>query len=127
MSKKLELTAPAITPVPEDVRRPMWSVMIPVFNCANYLRQTLASVLAQDPGPERMQIEVVDDMSTKDDPEAVVREVGKGRVAFFRKPKNGGATANFNTWCISFMAMILCTPAFMENLKNLPGFTRGWP
>jgi len=99
MSKKLELTAPAITPVPEDVRRPMWSVMIPVFNCANYLRQTLASVLAQDPGPERMQIEVVDDMSTKDDPEAVVREVGKGRVAFFRKPKNGGATANFNT-CI---------------------------
>ena len=73
--------------------------MIPTFNCANYLRQTLESVLAQDPGPEQMQIEVVDDCSTKDDPEAVVKEVGKGRVAFYRKPKNEGAIPNFNT-CI---------------------------
>jgi glycosyltransferase involved in cell wall biosynthesis len=73
--------------------------MIPTFNCANYLRQTLESVLAQDPGPEQMQIEVVDDCSTKDDPEAVVKEVGKGRVNFYRKPKNEGAIPNFNT-CI---------------------------
>jgi len=91
--------APAIQPVPAGTKRPLWSVMIPTFNCANYLRQTLASVLAQAPGPEEMQIEVVDDCSTKDDPEAVVREVGQGRVAFHRKPKNGGATPNFNT-CI---------------------------
>jgi glycosyltransferase involved in cell wall biosynthesis len=46
-----------------------------------------------------MQIEVVDDCSTQDDPEEVVREVGNDRVEFFRKPKNEGATANFNT-CI---------------------------
>jgi glycosyltransferase involved in cell wall biosynthesis len=31
--------------------------MIPTFNSAKYLRETLGSVLAQDPGPERMQIE----------------------------------------------------------------------
>jgi glycosyltransferase involved in cell wall biosynthesis len=73
--------------------------MIPAFNCAKYLRQTLESVLAQDPGAEQMQIEVVDDVSTKDDPEAVVREVGRGRVAFHRKPQNEGAIRNFNT-CI---------------------------
>jgi glycosyltransferase involved in cell wall biosynthesis len=73
--------------------------MIPTFNCASYLRQTLESVLTQDRGPEQMQIEVVDDCSTKDDPEAVVRRIGQGRVAFFRKPKNEGAIANFNT-CI---------------------------
>lgn len=91
--------APRIEPVQEEVHRPLWSVMIPTFNCAKYLRQTLESVLAQDPGPEQMQIEVIDDCSTKDDPEAVVREVGQGRVQFFRKPKNGGAIANFNT-CI---------------------------
>jgi glycosyltransferase involved in cell wall biosynthesis len=71
--------------------------MIPTYNCATYLRQTLESVLAQDPGPDRMQIEVVDDVSTKDDPEAVVRELGKGRVQFYRHPRNVGATANFNT------------------------------
>ena len=53
-------TVPRIAPVPAGVRRPRWSVMIPTFNCAKYLRETLGSVLAQDPGPERMQIEVVD-------------------------------------------------------------------
>ncbi len=65
--------------------------MIPTFNCAKYLRQTLESVLRQDPGPEEMQIEVIDDCSAQDDPEAIVREIGKGRVAFYRKPKNEGA------------------------------------
>jgi glycosyltransferase involved in cell wall biosynthesis len=94
-----DLTPPPIAPVPAGVPRPRWSVMIPTFNCANYLRLTLQSVLAQAPGPDQMQIEVVDDCSTKDDPEAVVREVGQGRVQFYRKPQNGGAIANFNT-CI---------------------------
>jgi GT2 family glycosyltransferase len=82
LSQKVEY--PQITPVPEGVHRPFWSVMIPTYNCANYLAQTLESVLAQDPGPERMQIEVIDDCSTKDDPEAVVREIGKGRVSFLQ-------------------------------------------
>jgi GT2 family glycosyltransferase len=46
-----------------------------------------------------MQIEVIDDVSTKDDPLAVVQELGGGRVSFFRNPVNQGATATFNT-CI---------------------------
>jgi len=92
-------TPPPVAPVPAGTPRPLWSVMIPTFNCAKYLRLTLQSVLAQAPDPEQMQIEVVDDCSTKDDPEAVVREVGQGRVAFHRKPKNAGAIPNFNT-CI---------------------------
>lgn len=71
--------------------------MIPTYNCAAYLRVTLQSVLIQDPGPGRMQIEVVDDHSTRDDPEAVVRDVGQGRVGFFRQPYNYGHVANFNT------------------------------
>jgi glycosyltransferase involved in cell wall biosynthesis len=93
------LAAPQIAPVPSGVERPFWSVMIPTYNCARYLKQTLESVLAQDPGPDRIQIEVVDDVSTKDDPEAVVREIGKGRVHFFRNPQNIGAPRNFNS-CI---------------------------
>ena len=86
----------AIPPV-EGGFRPLWAVMIPTYHCAEYLRQTLRSVLAQDPGPDVMQIEVVDDHSTDDDPEAVVAEVGGGRVGFFRQPRNGGHVQTFNT------------------------------
>jgi glycosyltransferase involved in cell wall biosynthesis len=86
-----------IDPLDSEMPRPLWSVMIPTYNCAAYLRKTLESVLQQDPGPERMQIEVVDDCSTKDDPEAVVREMGNGRVAFYRQPQNVGHTKNFET------------------------------
>lgn len=90
---------PRIIPLVDGIDRPKWSVMIPTFNCAKYLRQTLESVLSQDPGPEHMQIEVIDDGSDQDDPEAVVNELGKGRVVFFRKSNNEGAVSNFNT-CI---------------------------
>lgn len=99
MVEGLKLNVPKIAPVSKEVKRPFWSVMIPTYNCADYLVKTLKSVLAQAPDSQEMQIEVVDDCSTKDDPEAVVREIGKGRVSFFRQPHNFGATANFNT-CI---------------------------
>lgn len=86
-----------ITPISDGQPRPLWSVMIPTYNCANYLRETLTSVLAQDPGPDIMQIEVVDDHSTKDDPEAVVKELGQGRVGFYRQTENVGYIKNFET------------------------------
>jgi len=73
--------------------------MIPVYNCARLLKKTLESILSQAPGSNEMQIEVVDDCSLGDDPETVVRSIGGGRVGFFRKPRNEGAIANYNT-CI---------------------------
>ncbi len=87
-----------IAALPADGDRPLWSVMVPAYNCADYLRETLASVLAQDPGPEHMQIEVVDDHSS-DDPKAVVDELGAGRIEYYRQPRNTGHVHNFNT-CI---------------------------
>lgn len=80
-----------------DAARPRWSVMIPTYNCARYLEAALRSVLAQDPGPAAMQIEVVDDHSTADDPEEAVARLGGGRVAFHRQPENVGVVGNLNT------------------------------
>lgn len=94
-----DITYPTIEPVPEGTTRPFWSVMIPAYNNAEYLVKTLNSVLGQDPGPDTMQIAVIDDCSTEGDPEAAVRDIGKGRVDFFRQPENVGAPANFTT-CI---------------------------
>jgi len=115
-----------IEPILEKHYRPFWSVMIPTYNCANYLEETLKSVLAQDPGPEQMQIEVVDDGSTKDDPEAVVKEIGQGRVTFFRQPENVGAPANFNTcvqrakghWVHILHGDDVVLPGFYNRLKE---------
>ncbi|MDB3977398.1 glycosyltransferase, partial [Flavobacteriaceae bacterium] len=84
-----------IATVSKGIKRPLWSVIIPTYNCANYLKETLTSVLAQDPGEASMEIIVVDDHSTKDDPEAVVKEFGKGRVKFIRQEKNVGKVKNY--------------------------------
>ncbi len=86
-----------VRPVDSNVRRPTWSVMIPTYNCAATLGETLSSVLEQDLGPAQMQIEVVDDSSDRDDPEAIVRDVGAGRVQFFRQQQNVGLVRNFAT------------------------------
>lgn len=90
---------PAIAPVPAGIHRPIWSVMIPTYNCTKYLERTLKSVLEQASSPEMMQIEVVDNCSTQADPEALVKDIGQGRVSFYRQPQNLGALRNFNT-CI---------------------------
>lgn len=77
--------------------RPRWSVLIPTHNCARYLEVALGSVLAQDPGPEAMEILVVDDASDRDDPAAVVEALGAGRVRFLRQPTNVGKVRNYET------------------------------
>ncbi|MFN2447467.1 MAG: glycosyltransferase family 2 protein [Vicinamibacterales bacterium] len=71
--------------------------MIPTYHCAAYLRHTLRSVLEQAPSADDMQIEVIDDASVHDDPAAIVREMGDGKVSFFRQPTNAGPQANFTT------------------------------
>jgi glycosyltransferase involved in cell wall biosynthesis len=88
---------PVVNPVRPETPRPFWSVMIPTHHCADLLRHTLRSVLSQAPSAEQMEIAVVDDASTRDDPAAVVRECGAGRVSFFRQPGKVGPQANFTT------------------------------
>ena len=49
--------------VMSDLPSLVWSVLLPVYEPGPYLEQTLRAFLAQDPGADRMQIEVVDDAS----------------------------------------------------------------
>jgi glycosyltransferase involved in cell wall biosynthesis len=97
MNERIPSSPPLIKPVDNTVNRPLWSVMIPTYNCSAFLRQTLESVLQQAPGPEKMQIEVIDDASTDADIEQLVADIGKGRIGFFRQPVNQGSLRNFET------------------------------
>ena len=100
MIDRIPQSPPVIKPIPGNGKRPLWSVMIPTYNCSNYLKQTLQSVLVQAGSLEEMQITVVDDCSTDDDVETIVKDIGKGRVEFFRQAQNAGSLRNFET-CIN--------------------------
>jgi glycosyltransferase involved in cell wall biosynthesis len=112
----------AISQVPDDgTPRPFWSVMIPVYNPpADYLEQTLCSILAQDPGPDQMQIEVVDDCSPKVDVAALVRAIAGERVKISQTPKNIGLAGCWNT-CIE-RARGEWVHIFHQDDLVLPGF-----
>jgi glycosyltransferase involved in cell wall biosynthesis len=97
MNERIPQRPPEIIPVPDNISRPLWSVMIPAYNCSQYLIENINSVLEQDPGTEHMQIEVVDDCSTDTDVESLVRKIGKGRVGYYRQPRNVGSLRNFET------------------------------
>ncbi|HEX9660582.1 MAG TPA: glycosyltransferase [Rhodothermales bacterium] len=89
---------PMIAGVEPRLPRPRWSVMIPTYNCAHYLPESLTSVLTQARGSDAMQIEVVDDGST-DGPQLVAERMAGGRVDYFQQPTNVGVAANLTT-CI---------------------------
>jgi glycosyltransferase involved in cell wall biosynthesis len=97
---RIPSTPPVIRPLEPANERPLWSVMIPVYNCAKFLPETLNSVLSQEIPEQKMQIEVVDDSSTDYDVEGLVNEIGKGRVKYFRQQENVGSLLNFET-CIN--------------------------
>jgi glycosyltransferase involved in cell wall biosynthesis len=97
MLARIPNSPPVIQPLAEDTARPLWSVMIPTFNCISFLKKTLESVLIQDYGVANMQIEVIDDCSTDGNIEELVKKIGKGRISFFRQKINVGSLRNFET------------------------------
>ncbi|HKZ67988.1 MAG TPA: glycosyltransferase [Chitinophagaceae bacterium] len=97
--KRIPSSPPRILPI-SLTARPLWSVMIPVYNCAEFLTETLESVLIQALPEEKMQIEVIDDASTDADIASLVNRLGKGRIKYFRQVENVGSLRNFET-CIN--------------------------
>jgi len=80
-----------------DSGRPLWSVMIPVYNSLHFLEVAITSVLDAAVPAETMQIEVVDDASTDGDVHELVQRVGKGRVTYHRHAHNRGSLRTFET------------------------------
>lgn len=117
---------PPVAPVTED-NRPVWSVMIPVYNAGNYLREAIKSVLVQAQSAELMQIEVVDDGSTDQNVEQLVREIGNGRVSYYRQPFNVGSLQNFHSCLIRARGKLIhllhaddfVNPGFYDAMEKL--------
>ena len=132
MSSKEPLSASSLEPpairIPQvEDSRPFWSIMIPTYNPrADYLEETLHSVLQQAPGPEQMQIEVVDDGSLDNTASEVIRRVGAGRVAFHAEPQNRGLAATWNRcierarghWVHILHQDDLILPGFYDHLRK---------
>jgi glycosyltransferase involved in cell wall biosynthesis len=97
--ERIPLAPPIITAIENNQIRPLWSVIIPVYNCLKYLPYTLRSVLMQDLGPDKMEIIVVDDCSNDGDVEEVVKKIGIGRIKYFKQSSNVGLIRNFEA-CI---------------------------
>ncbi|WP_022683973.1 glycosyltransferase family 2 protein [Sphingobium bisphenolivorans] len=70
--------------------RPFFSVVIPLYNRASIVVDTIRSVLAQD--WQDFEIVVIDDGS-RDDPEPVIAAIGDPRVRYIRQDNAGGGAA----------------------------------
>lgn len=111
---------PAIAPLPAGSRRPFWSVMIPTYRPGHFLRETIRCLLAQDPGPEEMQIEVVDDCSPDHPARDLIDSVTAKRVTLHRNPHNLGLAGNWNE-CIR-RARGQMVHLLHQDDRVLPGF-----
>lgn len=95
--ERIPSSPPLILPLTDNTIRPLWSVMVPAYNCSIYLRSALESILIQDKGADNMQICVVDDCSTDENVEKLVQQIGGGRVEYYRQEQNVGSLRNFET------------------------------
>jgi len=98
-SAEVAVEFPKIYPVPANISRPFWSVMISTYKRVNYLEQALRSVLEQAPSASEMQIEVVNDgapESIQAELAEVVKTVGGERVKFYRHSLNVDQARIFN-------------------------------
>lgn len=88
---------PAIDASSPGAPQPFWSVMIPTFNPdPGYLAQALASVLGQDPGPQQMEIAVIDDHSSEVDPTGCLTTRLRDRISWVRQDRHVGIANNWN-------------------------------
>lgn len=100
--------------------------MVPTHGCGPQLEAALASVREQDPGPESMQIAVVDDASADDTSRRITDRVFGGRAEYHRHPQPLGIAGNWNAcidlsrgrWIHILHQDDLVLPGFYERLER---------
>lgn len=70
-----------------DMYLPLVSVIIPTYNSARYLQETIQSVLSQS--WQNFEVIVVDDGSTDNTPE-ILRGIRSDKIQYFRQDNSGG-------------------------------------
>lgn len=70
---------------------PLFSVIVPAFNCAAYLQQTIESALGQSIHPDKREIIVVDDGSTDQTPQ-IAAQFGDA-IRYVRQENRGVSSA----------------------------------
>jgi len=73
---------------------PEVSVLVPVYNCEKFIRESLESILNQT--FTNFELIVIDDASTDSTPE-IVKSYKDPRIVFVQKPQNTGYTHSLNT------------------------------
>lgn len=86
------MTATQVLPTPSSVRQPLVSILVPCFNGARFLRESLDSLLAQTYG--NVEIILLDDASTDETP--VIAAEYQGLITHVRQPDNRGCFGNVN-------------------------------
>ncbi len=115
------MTPPSIPPSTAESPRPFWSVMIPAYRPRwDYLEEALAGVLAQDPGPAAMQVEVVVDGPGQPQLRARVRERWGHRVAVVARGRRLGIAGSWND-CVA-RARGQWVHLLHQDDRVLPGF-----
>ncbi len=76
---------------------PVISVVIPTYEPTSFLLDTLRSVIAQDLGPEQMQIAIVDDASNRVDIPSLVAGIARDhRIELLENEERLGLAGNWN-------------------------------
>lgn len=78
------------------MKKPIWSVIVPIYERRTYLRQCLESVLSQGIPEDDMEIWVVDNASPTPGIDDLVYEIGAGRVKYHRNERNFGLYSSCN-------------------------------
>lgn len=84
-----------LAPLTDGGHRPFWSVIITLYNRAEFLPQCLKSILDQAPPADEMEIIVHDDCSPTD-MRPLVERLGGSRVRFEQTVARGGLYPNVN-------------------------------